>query len=210
MDDNETTMNDNGMPKTLLEYVGVSRSTTSPDSAALILIDYQNEYLDGSLFLSNGSEACHVAAELLDMFRQAHAPIIHVVHHSRPGAALFDPDTSKVNILDTLTPSENETVVVKSFPNAFVGTELENVLRATGRKDLVIAGFMTHMCVDSTVRAASNLGFRNFVVADACATRALPHPIQPMKIVSAEEVHVGALVAIADRFASVIPRFQSS
>ena len=63
---------------------------------------------------------------------------------------------------------------MKQYPNSFVQTDLDEQLKAVGASNLVIAGFMTHMCVNSTARGAFNLGYAPTVVAAATATRALP------------------------------------
>jgi isochorismate hydrolase len=95
-------------------------------------------------------------------------------------------------------------VLPKGLPNAFAGTALEATLRDTGRRELILAGFMTHMCISSTARAALDLGYRTTVVAGATATRDLPDPTGP-GTVPAAEVHRATLAALADRFAIVVP-----
>jgi len=97
-----------------------------------------------------------------------------------------------------------EPVLPKGLPNAFAGTALEARLRETGRRELILAGFMTHMCISSTARAALDLGYRTTVVAGATATRDLPDPIGP-GTVPAADVQRAALAALADRFAVVVP-----
>jgi nicotinamidase-related amidase len=77
-------------------------------------------------------------------------------------------------IVDRVSPREGELVVVKTFPNAFTDSDLDERLRAAPQRDLILAGFMTHMCVSSTARGAFSLGYRPAVVAGATATRALP------------------------------------
>jgi nicotinamidase-related amidase len=73
---------------------------------------------------------------------------------------------------------EGEPIVVKAFPNAFTGTDLDSRLSAAPGRGLILAGFMTQMCVNSTVRKAFSPGYRPAVVAQATAMRALPgrHP----------------------------------
>ena len=134
-------------------------------------------------------------------------PVINVVNGSAPGAALFDPATSAGEIIDELKPSGNEVVVVKRLPNAFAGTTLAQELAAlkerTGRAELILIGFMTHMCVSATARAALDLGWKSTVVAGATATRDLPDPLGG--VIPAETVHRTALAELADRFAVVVP-----
>jgi nicotinamidase-related amidase len=137
---------------------------------------------------------------LLARARVAGTPVVHVVH--RGGGGLFNPAGPHFAIAKPLAPRPGEAVIEKRLPNAFAGTELQRTLDASGRKQLIITGFMTHMCVSSTARAALDLGYRTTVVASATATRALPDG--QGGTVSAEVVQQAALAALADRFATVV------
>jgi nicotinamidase-related amidase len=142
---------------------------------------------------------------LLALARRHQTPVVHVVHHARPGAPLFDPSSPTSRIVEGLEPILGETVITKSLPNAFARTDLHNQAMATGRQELIIAGFATHMCVSSTARAALDLGYRTTIVASATATRDLPDPLGSGNAVPADVVQQGALAALADRFAIVVP-----
>jgi len=194
-------------PRTLLQMAGALPQAVTWAEAVLLLIDVQQEYVSGALPLGPAGEAAIVAAaRLRAAARDRGAPVIHVTHHGRPGGALFDPETEAVRIVDALTPAADETVVIKALPNAFAGTSLEADIRALGRNQILVAGFMIHMCVSSTVRAALDLGFRSVVCADACATRDLPLGAD---VVPAAEVHRAAMAALADRFATVLTLAES-
>ncbi len=190
-------------PKTLLEMAGATRVVAQWESAALLLIDPQLEYVSGGLPLNGIEAAIAECARLAALARQAGAPIFHIVHHGRPGGALFNPEGKYVAIMPQLAPVGSETIVVKHLPNAFAGTDLDRLLRDTGRKQVVIAGFATHMCISATTRAALDHGYAATVVAAACATRDLPNPLGGT--VPAATVHQATLAALADRFASVVP-----
>ncbi len=95
-----------------------------------------------------------------------------------------------------------EGVVRKRLPDSFAGTDLDVVIAATGRSALIVVGFMTHMCVDSTVRAALNRGYSCGVVAKACASRDLPGT--DGGVIVADAMHAALLVALVDRFAAVM------
>ena len=91
----------------------------------------------------------------------------------------------------------------RNYPNSFVRTDLDEVLKTANSSNLLLAGFMTHMCVNSTARGAFNLGYSPTVVAAATATRALPGLGDAA--VPAEEMQVASLAAMADLFAVVVP-----
>lgn len=94
-------------------------------------------------------------------------------------------------------------MLTKSLPNAFAGTDLAAQIRATGRREIVIAGFASHMCVSSSARAALDQGFRSTIVATATATRDLPH-FGGAGVVPAAQVQQATLAALSDRFSVVI------
>jgi nicotinamidase-related amidase len=189
--------------QTLAQIAGLSPLPGPPARSALLMIDPQREYTTGLLPLAGIDAAVEEGARLLAFARGAGMPVIHVIHHSRPGAAAFAPDSDGAHFIDALAPSDAEPVVIKSLPNAFAGTDLEARLRATGRSDIVIAGFATHMCVSATARSALDHGLRSTVVAAATATRDLPHPFGA-GVVHAEIIQAGTLAALSDRFSVVI------
>ncbi len=189
-------------PKTLLEMAGAPQTPPAVTEATLVLIDCQREYVDGSLPLPGISQALAEAGRLLALARVGGAPVIHVVHRGRPGGGLFDPEGPGGEIAREVAPREDEAIVAKSLPNAFAGTDLDGRLKALGRRELIVGGFMTHMCVSSTVRAALDLGYRCTVVAGATATRDLPDGHGG--IVEAATLQRAELSALADRFAVVV------
>lgn len=196
------------IPKTLLQFAGAPLHPSSPEDAILVLIDYQREYTVGSLPLHGVDRAVAEARRLLDAARARRLPILHVVHHGRPAGGLFDPNGPTVGLIPGLQPLAQEGLVVKSLPNAFAGTDLQAQARATKRRDLIIAGFATHMCVSATTRAALDLGWRCTVVAGATATRDLPNPVRtPLStdVIPAIQLQESSLAALADRFAVVVP-----
>jgi nicotinamidase-related amidase len=171
---------------------------------ALLIIDIQNDYFPGGKMELEGSEAAgQRAGELLAAFRDKRMPVVHIQHISnRPGATFFLPDTDGMKIHTSVTPAAQETIIQKHFPNGFRDTALLEHLRQSGIQDLVIAGMMTHMCVDATTRAAADLGFRCSLAHDACATRALSFGSTK---VPAEHVHCSFLSALNGTYAAVQP-----
>lgn len=187
-------------PKTLLELAGADLEPARVSDAALVLIDYQNEYKSGPIAVANVEIAVAGGATLLAVARSVGAPVIHVVHKGRAGS-LFDREAERGQIIDGLAPLVDEPVIEKGLPNAFANTALQEKLAATGRSELVIAGFMTHMCVSATARAALDLGYRVTVDASSCGSRDLPDGRGG--VIPAATVHDVALVELSDRFAVV-------
>jgi len=142
---------------------------------ALLIVDIQNDYFaGGAMELVGSEEAARKAARVLQEFRRRGWSVIHVQHVSvQPGAKFFLPNTSGVEIHGSVAPREGETVFQKHYPNCFRETPLLDHLRKHGIRQLVVVGMMTHMCVDTTVRAAFDLGMECTLIQDACATRAL-------------------------------------
>jgi nicotinamidase-related amidase len=171
-------------------------------TTALILVDIQNDYFPGgAMELVAPAAAAAQAARLLSAFRSRGLPIFHIQHVAiRPGATFFRAGTPGAAIHDSVLPHEIETVVVKNYPSGFRQTTLLEGLRAVGAKDLVVAGMMTHMCVDSTVRAAVDLGFSCSLAHDGCATRGLAFGGAN---VAAEAVQLAYLAALNGTFAQV-------
>ncbi len=187
-------------PKTLLDLAGADLKPAKVNNATLVFIDYQNEYVAGPISLPGAAAAIQRAARLLGLARDAAAPVIHIAHKGRPGG-LFDRSAERGQVIAALAPRAGEVVIEKGLPNAFAGTDLHAVLSKAARKDIIIAGFMTHMCVSSTARAALDLGWRVTIDASACATRDLPDGAGSH--VAADVVHKVALVELSDRFAII-------
>ena len=170
---------------------------------ALLIIDIQNDYFPGGAMELVGSPEAGVrAGELLQAFRRHAAPVIHMQHVStRPGATFFLPNTKGVEIHESVCPIEGETVFQKHFPNSFRETPLLEFLHTQNLTQLVIAGMMTQMCVDSTTRAAADLGFQCLLARDACATRSLTFGGVS---VGAQDVQAAFLAALNGLFAKVL------
>lgn len=170
---------------------------------ALLLVDLQNDYLPGGAMELYESEASmRKAGAVLDQCRAAGMPIVHIQHVSnRTGATFFLPNTKGVEIADAVRPAAGEAVIQKHFPNSFRDTPLLEHLRKLGVEHLIVCGMMTHMCVDTTVRAAFDLGFSITLVHDACATRDLAFA---GTTVPAQSVHTAFMASLNGLFATTV------
>jgi nicotinamidase-related amidase len=173
-------------------------------TTALVLIDLQNDYFPGgTMELSHAEDAVAQASALLQAFRARALPVVHIQHiATRPGATFFLPGTAGAGIHESVRPSQGERVVTKHFPSAFRETTLLDELRALGARRIAFAGMMTHMCVDTTVRAAADLGFECLLAQDGCATKALQFGGRE---VAAQDVQLAYLAALNGAFAKVQP-----
>jgi len=188
-------------PKTLLQMAGASNAPPALSDSTVVVIDAQREYTDGKLPLVNVQGALAEIGKLLKRARALQIPVIHIQHQGKAGGA-FGPDTTGFEFASPATPAPGEAIVHKSLPNAFASTDLASRLAALKKPNVVLVGFMTHMCVEATARASIDLGLKATVVASATATRPLPDPMGGTSL-SADEVQRNALAAIADRFAIV-------
>jgi len=192
---------------TLRQIVGVPASlhagaTLIAAKTVLVLIDYQNEYRSGPLALPGEASASAIARQLRTWADQAGIAVIHVLHRAPATATIFAPDSTGAAPIAGLAPKAGEFVIHKHLPSAFTGTGLLDDLLARGVETLIIAGYMTHNCVDSTAREAFHRGYRVGLVADASATRDLPGP--DGSTIPAATVHAAVLAGLGDRIAEVI------
>lgn len=190
-------------PKTLLELAGVTAAPARLAQAVVVVIDAQQEYVDGLLKLVGVAPALDEIGRLLERARSRRTPVIHIVHHAK-GGKVFAPGSRGVDIAAPAAPAPGEPVLAKSLPNAFASTDLADRLHALHRPAIIVVGFMTHMCVEATARGAVDLGVSATVIASATATRDLADPLTG-ETITAAEVQRNALAALADRFAAIVP-----
>ena len=149
------------------------------DKAALLIIDAQQEYFApfGKVVLPDGPPAVARIAEMLRWARMADLPVFHIVHESRrPGAATFVPGSPALAIHPAVTPAPGEPIITKHLPGAFTNTPLEVELRSRGIERVIVSGFMTQMCCDTTTREAAHRGFKVTLLSDATAAMDVKAP----------------------------------
>ncbi|MDP8567318.1 cysteine hydrolase family protein [Methylophilus aquaticus] len=186
---------------TLRDLVGIGHTPAKLANAALILIDCQNTYREGLLQLEGVEPALLEAKILLDQARRLGVPVIHVQHDAGAGSP-YDIRAESGQIADIVAPKAGEPVITKHYPNAFIQTGLEEVLKSKGVQNIVLAGFMTHMCIQSTAHGAFNLGFAPTIVSSATATRTLSLP--DGSLLSANQIQTAALAMTRDLYAVVV------
>ena len=187
--------------KTLRDIAGLGHKAAALKDSALILIDIQNTYRHGVMQLTHVEPAILQAQLLLNKARDLNIPVIHIQHDAGVGSP-YDINAEIGAIADEVAPIRGEKVIVKNYPNAFIQTTLDAELKALGIQNIVLAGFMTHMCVNSTAHGGFNLGYAPTVIASATATRPLLSANN--RVLSADEVQFGALASTRDMYAVVL------
>ncbi|MEU2870950.1 isochorismatase family protein [Streptomyces olivoreticuli] len=188
---------------TLRDVIGLDGRLPRLADATLIMIDFQNTYRTGVMELDGAEAALAAGARLLAATRAAGTPVVHVVNDGGEGTP-YDIRARIGAVCDEVAPADGERVVVKRFPDSFHDTGLEETLRELGAgPDLVLAGFMTHMCVTFTAQGAFNLGYRPTVVAEATATRSLIAP--DGALLPAAALQAASLTTVTDLFGTVAP-----
>jgi nicotinamidase-related amidase len=191
-------------PKSLRQIAGLRQpGTVDPATTALILIDIQMDYFrPEKLLIPDGARVVERAAALRDWAGERGIAVVHIQQVSGAASPIFAAGTDGIAIHPDLAPRDGETVIVKTLPSSFDRTDLHALLQECGVKTLILAGLMTHMCVETTCRGALPLGYAVIVAADATASRDLP--AFDGSVIPHAEVHRNALAAMGDRFADVL------
>lgn len=171
-------------------------------TTALLLIDFQNDYFAGGKWPLEGTEAAaDKGSRLLAAFRENEMPVFHVRHEfPTTDAPFFHPGSEGAQIHQQLAPVESEPVIVKQYINSFQNTELKALMDAKSVEKVVIAGAMSHLCIDAVTRAAADFGYQCVVAHDACATLAVEFNGVS---VPADHVHATLMAALGFAYAEV-------
>ena len=169
---------------------------------ALLIIDVQNDYFPGGTCeLFHAYEAEKKIQSLIKESRTQERPIIYIQHINPPDDTFFLENTYGCEISERIKPLPDDKVIVKYYPNSFHETELDSYLKEKGIKKLIVCGMMTHMCVDTTVRAAMDYGYEVDLVADGCATMDLEISGE---IIPAQIVQKAFLASLEGVFAKIV------
>jgi nicotinamidase-related amidase len=173
-----------------------------PLSTGLIVIDLQKAIDHPSWGRRNNPQAEKNIGRLLSAWRSTRRPVIHVQHLSREPGSTYRSGQEGCEFKEVAVPKSGECVITKHTNSAFIGTELDVVLRRERIYTLVICGVITSNSVEATVRMAGNLGYETFVVSDGTAT--FDKVDFAGKLRSAEEVHAMSLANLQGEYATVV------
>lgn len=188
--------------KTFLELFGFKPLPARLSEAVVVIIDMQREYLDGAVPLPDLQSAAAGTARLIERANEQGAPVIHILNKGPDGNLLFNDQGPYYAELTEIAAKSGEQIVIKHLPNAFAGTQLHELLQKIGRKQLIIAGCTTHVCVSATARAALDLGYSSTIVADATTSRDLNDGFG--NIIPSTLVKQVALAELRDAFSVVV------
>jgi nicotinamidase-related amidase len=173
-----------------------------PSNSALLLIDLQRAVDDPSWGPRNNPQAENNVARILAAWRVRGMPIFHVRHDSRDPKSTYRPGQIGHEFKPQACPLDGESVIAKQTNSAFIGTNLEALLRAGHITTLVVVGVSTSNSVEATVRMAGNLGFATYLVEDA--TFAFEKKDWRGRLRSAEEVHDMSLANLDGEYCAVV------
>lgn len=169
---------------------------------ALLIIDVQNDYFPGGANEPvHPVEAEKKIQELIADSRTNGRPVVYIQHFNPPDDTFFLEGTKGAEISERIRPEAEDKVIVKRYPNSFLETELDEYLKSLRVDTLIVCGMMTHMCVDTTVRAAMDYGYQVELAADACATMDLN---LNGEVIPAETVHKAFIAALDGVFATIV------
>jgi nicotinamidase-related amidase len=169
---------------------------------ALLVIDVQNEYFTGKLPISYPQQSLEQILAAMKAAHEAGIPIVLIQHSAPQQSATFRRESKEWELHPAIAQQPHEILIEKTLPGSFTGTELETWLREHGIETVVISGYMTQMCCDTTARQAFHRGFGVEFLADATGTLAFKNSAGA---VSAEELHRAILVSQQIRFSEVLP-----
>ena len=171
-------------------------------NTALIIIDQQQGLNHPKLGSRNNPDAESVMLKLLNAWRIAGMPIIHVRHRSCEPDSVFWPDQQGFEFKPDFLPEGDELVIEKNIPCAMLTTNIEKTLDKKNIRKLVLVGASTNNSIEATARTASGLGFRVTVIEDACFTFAKEDYFGTAR--TAAEVHAMSLANLNGEYAQVV------
>jgi nicotinamidase-related amidase len=172
-------------------------------SRALLVIDVQREYFDGALPITYPVGHLETILQAIDLANQAKVPVALIRHHQPdPQSPIFRLNSAMWELHQEVSERPHDTLIDKQLPGSFTDTPLDSWLKKNAIDTVCIAGYMTHMCCDTTARQAFHRGYRVEFLKDATGTLTVEN--QAGKA-TAEELQNSILVAQQMFISEVIP-----
>lgn len=168
----------------------------------LIVVDVQKAFDDEKWGERNNLNAEENISRILKVWRDKGWLVVHIQHVSDNPNSLFNPKFDSFAIKELVKPVKGEAVIQKKVNSSFIGTNLEDYLRANDISKVVITGLTTPHCVSTTTRMSGNLCFETYLISDATAAFGLKD--QNNVYYDADTVHNLTLATLHDEFATVL------
>ncbi|MDB5776917.1 MAG: isochorismatase hydrolase [Herbaspirillum sp.] len=170
---------------------------------ALVVIDVQNEYVSGNLLIEYPEVRLSLRniGRAMDFASESGIPVIVVQNTAPDGAPIFAKDTPGWQLHDAVADRPRDHYVEKTLPSAFAGTDLADWIEKNGIDTLTVLGYMTHNCVDSTIKQALHAGLAVEFLPDAAGS--VPYA-NGAGYASAEQIHHAFCIVLQSRFAAVV------
>ncbi|MEM1068129.1 MAG: cysteine hydrolase family protein [Planctomycetota bacterium] len=138
---------------------------------ALLVIDVQREYFDGALPISHPAGHLENILSVMDAATKASIPTAVVRHHQAdPESPIFRLNSDMWQLHKEVEQRPRDVLIDKQLPGSFTETELDQWLKGVEADTVSIAGYMTHMCCDTTARQAFHRGYQVEFLKDATGT----------------------------------------
>jgi len=176
---------------------------TEPARRALIVIDVQNEYVTGNLLIEYPDIHTTLGniGKAMDAATATGMPVIVVQQFAPQQSPIFAEGSKGWQLHEIVTSRTWQHKINKKLPSAFAGTDLANWLTAHDINTLCVCGYMTHNCVDSTIKHAFHSGLAVEYLSDASGTLSYANKAG---YASAEEIHAAFTIVMQARFAAVM------
>jgi nicotinamidase-related amidase len=168
---------------------------------ALLVIDVQNEYFSGALPVTYPEHSLEHITRAIDAANEAEIPVVLIQHaETEEGSTIFRQGSETWQLHPAVASRKHDLLIEKNLPGSFTGTPLEAWLRERGIDAVVISGYMTQMCCDTTARQAAHLGFNVEFLSDATGTLEFSNSEGTVK---ARDLHTTTLIVQQSGFSQV-------
>ncbi|MGG1629537.1 cysteine hydrolase family protein [Rossellomorea sp. NRS-1567] len=171
-------------------------------NSALIIVDVQKAFDDPKWGERNNVNAEENISKILKVWRAKGGQVIHIQHKSGNPDSVFHPGNKGFTIKELVSPLEEEVVITKKVNSSFIGTNLEELLKANHINTVIITGLTTPHCVSTTTRMSGNLGFNTYLISDATAAFGMGD--QDGHYYDPEMIHNVSLATLNDEFATIL------
>ncbi|NRT75955.1 cysteine hydrolase family protein [Clostridium beijerinckii] len=167
---------------------------------ALLVIDVQNEYFTGKLKVTYPNNSFDNILKVMD-YAKDNNMIVIIVQHTALFGDTFIKDSNGWELQPMIFEKSYDYLIEKTKPSSFYETNLEEILKKENTTEIVISGYMTQMCCDTTAREAFHRGYHVDFLSDATGTIDVNNEVG---VISSKDLHKATLIAQSLKFSNVI------